>query len=136
MAINAFGTPMAQVTGLMPHIHKLIGIPQRNLWQWQDMIREGPDWRPWHTHHGRHRHIFSPVEELSIVSFIRANFIEPVLILTDTDFLAVAINAFCNRVRTPMRLLPHFNALSDSSLPSEHITVCLRGRFTANTGQL
>jgi hypothetical protein len=29
-----------------------------------------------------------------------------------------------------------FNAQSDSSLPSKQVTVCLRGRFTTNAGQL
>jgi hypothetical protein len=44
-AINAFDTVMGQV---------------RDLRRWQDMIREMPNWRPWHTHHDRYRRIFSP----------------------------------------------------------------------------
>jgi hypothetical protein len=47
-----------------------------------------------HTHHDRHRRVFSPVGQPSIVSFIRANFIELGLIFTDSDFREVAINAF------------------------------------------
>jgi hypothetical protein len=68
-------------------------IPETNLWRWRHMTREDPDWRPCHTHYGHHRRIFSPLGELSIVSFIRANFIEPGLIFIDSDFREVAINA-------------------------------------------
>jgi hypothetical protein len=93
MVINAFGTPMGQVRGLIRHIHKP-RIPETNLRQWQNMIREDPDWWPWQTRHGRHRRIFSPLEEISIVSFIRADFIEPGLISNNFDFREIATNVF------------------------------------------
>jgi hypothetical protein len=38
--------------------------------------------------------MFSPLGELSMVSFIRINFIEPCLIFPDSDFREVAIDAF------------------------------------------
>jgi hypothetical protein len=59
MAINAFGTSMGQVRGLIRHIHKLTLIPEMTLWRWQEIIGEDPDWWPWQTHHGGHRRIFS-----------------------------------------------------------------------------
>jgi hypothetical protein len=94
MVIKAFDAPLGQVRGLKLHTHRVKGIPETDLWRWQDMIREDPDWRPWSTHHDRHRPIFSPLEERSIVSFIRPNFIEPGLIFTDSDFRKTAINVF------------------------------------------
>jgi hypothetical protein len=94
MAINAFGTSMGQVRGLIPHIHKLTEIPEMTLRRWHAIIGEDPDWRPWHTHHGRHRRIFAPLEKISIVTFIRANFIDPGLIFTNSDFREIAVNAF------------------------------------------
>jgi hypothetical protein len=94
------------------------------------MIRENPHWRIWHTHHGRHRSIFSPIEESSIVSFIRANSIEPGLIFAYSDFREIAINAFSNRMRTPMRLRRRFDARPDSPPRSEQTTICLRGEQT------
>jgi hypothetical protein len=126
---------MGQVRGLTPHIRKFTGIPKTNLRRRQDMITEDPHWRPRHTDHGCHRHIFSHLEELSVVSFIWANFVEPGLSFTDSDFREVEINAFCNRLRIPMRLL-RFSARADSSLPSQHVIICLRGRFATNAGQL
>jgi hypothetical protein len=58
------------------------------------MIREGPDWQSLQTHQDRHPRIFSPLGEVPIIAFIRANFIDPGLILTDSEFSEIAINAF------------------------------------------
>jgi hypothetical protein len=94
MAINAFLFPMGLVRGFLPQVQKLTGIPETTLRRWQRMIVEDPEWRPWHTHHGLHRRTFSPLEEIAIVSFIRANFIEPGLIFTDSDFHEIAMISF------------------------------------------
>jgi hypothetical protein len=100
------------------------------------MVSENPDWRPWHIHHGSHRRIFCPLEDLSVFSFIQANFTELSLVFTGSGFRKIEIKTFCTCMRTLVRLLRRFNARPDSSLPSKHAIGCLRGEFTTNAGQL
>jgi hypothetical protein len=51
-------------------------------------------WRPWQTHSGRHKRIFSRDEEAALATFVRDNCIAKGLILTDSDFCEIAMNAF------------------------------------------
>jgi hypothetical protein len=61
------------------------------------MIAEDPEWRPWHTHHGEHRRIFTQFEEVSIVSFILDHFIFQQLFFAASDFREVVMSAFLHK---------------------------------------
>jgi hypothetical protein len=107
MVINTFMTPMSGARGHIPHLHKITGIPETNLRRWQRMLAHDREWRPWHTHHGAHRRICSPLQETAIVAFIQDNFIDAGLIFTDSDFRELAMTAFlANHVDTEDALPP------------------------------
>jgi hypothetical protein len=107
MAINAFLTSMGLTRALIPQVHRMTGIPETNLRRWQRMIANGSEWRPWHTYHGCHRRISTPLEETVIVLFIKTSFLDQRLIFTDNDFREIPMATFL-QARAHFEEIPPF----------------------------
>jgi hypothetical protein len=85
---------MGLTSALIQQIHHMTGIPEMNLRRWQRMITKDPEWRPWNNYHG-HRHcIFTPLQEIAIVLFIKTNFLNQRLVFTDDNFREIAMTTF------------------------------------------
>jgi hypothetical protein len=55
------------------------------------MIKEAPDWTPWHNHYGEHSRIFTDEQEDDLEDLIMRNWVDRNRLLTNDDFKEIAI---------------------------------------------
>jgi hypothetical protein len=77
---------MSHIRGFISRLSKTTSVPRTTLLDWRRQLNLSLTWSPWNTEYGKHLRVFSDEEGLALRVFILANFINPGLFLTDSDF--------------------------------------------------
>jgi hypothetical protein len=89
---------------LHSQVNSITWMPETNLRRWQKMLQRDPMWHPWQAYAGRQKRIFW--KDAALATFVRDNCITTGLILPDSDFCEIAMNAFLSKHRDSSAEIP------------------------------